>query len=67
MLIRIRYYDGKFDYIHHSRLHEFIEARELSQFYRPNEKAWVAIGVDPIRRQRQGDPYSGPERRGREG
>ena len=38
MLIRIQYHDGKFDYIHHSRLHEFIETKDLRQFDRPNEK-----------------------------
>ena len=68
MLIRIQYHGGKFDYIHHSRLHEFIETRELTQFYRPSEKTWVAIGIDPVRRQsRLYSPYSGPERRSREG
>jgi len=68
MLIRIQYHDGKYDYIHHSRLREFIETKDLRQFYRPKERTWVTIGTDPVRGSGQGYYlYAGPERRGREG
>ncbi len=62
MLIRVMYYDEKYDFVPASRLNELIEAGKIAMFQRGNS-GWVRVGVDPIRTKETDDTYAGVERR----
>jgi len=63
-LIRIVYRkkDHDFDYVTYDRLDMLIMQDEITHFFRPSERKWVNIRLDPVRGS--GGEYQGPERRG---
>jgi hypothetical protein len=62
MIIHVQYRDKKYDYVNSQFLEGLIEERTIRQFFRPSEKKWIHIDLDPIR-GRGGKPYNGEERR----
>ncbi len=62
MIIHVQYRDKKYDYVNSLFLEGLIQERTIRQFFRPSEKKWINIDLDPIR-GRGGRPYSGSERR----
>lgn len=63
-LIRVVYRNEghDFDYVTYDRLNTLITQDEITHFFRPSEKKWVNIRLDPVRGS--GGGYQGPERRG---
>lgn len=61
MLIQINYADDRYDYVKDFMLETLIQSGEIKQFRRSS--GWVRIGVDPIRKSRPGQRYTGFERR----
>lgn len=61
MVLRVQYYDNKFDYVNEQALGMLINAKGVKRFYRPSEERWITIGIDPIRGV--GGDYAGPNRR----
>jgi hypothetical protein len=64
-LIRVVYRNEghDFDYVTCDCLDTLIMQDEITHFFRPSEKKWVNIRLDPVRGS--GGGYQGPERRGR--
>ena len=62
MVLRVKFEDNKYDYVSNEVLGELIRRKEIAMFYRPSEKRWIDIAVDPVRRE-SGVFYIGPERR----
>lgn len=61
MLIWVNYADDRYDYVKDFMLEPLIRSGALRQFKRSS--GWVRIGVDPIRKHRPEQDYSGTERR----
>jgi len=59
--IEVKYENGTHAFVDDYLLDALITSRQIQQFYRPSEKRWIRIGVDPIRKEKVG--YSGRERR----
>jgi hypothetical protein len=51
----------KFDFVSSNQLDQLIARDEITHFYRPSEKRWVNVKLDPVRRR--GGWYQGSERR----
>ncbi len=47
--LRVEYKNSRYDYVPDSKLDALISAREIKRFFRPFDKEWVTIGVDPVR------------------
>lgn len=62
MLIRVLYYDNKYDMVKPWLLEKLIESNYIQAFYR--KTGWTYIGRDKIRGR--GGHYNGPERRHKE-
>jgi hypothetical protein len=62
MVIHVQYRDKKYDYVNSLFLEGLIREKTIRQFFRPSEKKWINIDLDPIRGT-GGKPYSGTERR----
>jgi len=62
-LIRIVYKAGgcDFDYVTSDRLDTLIAQDGITHFFRPSERRWINIRIDPVRGS--GGGYQGPERR----
>jgi hypothetical protein len=60
MMIRVMYFDRKYDMVNASVLDDLITSGRIMKFYRTG--GWITIGKDPIRGQ--GGVYTGLERRG---
>ncbi|HYA26563.1 MAG TPA: hypothetical protein VEE82_01060 [Thermodesulfovibrionales bacterium] len=60
MMIRVMYYDRKYDMVNVSALDKLITSGRILKFYRTER--WITIGKDPIRGL--GGTYNGHERRG---
>jgi hypothetical protein len=60
MMIRVMYYDRKYDMVNASVLNNLITSGRIMKFYRT--EGWITIGKDPIRGF--GGTYDGQERRG---
>lgn len=58
-MIQVRYKDGKYDMVKHTRLDQLITSGKILEFRRSS--GWVRIGRDPIRGPKS--DYHGPERR----
>jgi len=65
-IIRVVYRAGEyaFDYVTSDLLDSLITQDEISHFYRPSERRWIDIRIDPVRGS--GGGYQGPERRGKD-
>jgi hypothetical protein len=65
-LIRVLYRAAEygFDYVTSDLLDALITQDEITHFYRPSERRWINIKLDPLRER--GGGYQGPERRGRD-
>ena len=63
MLIRVLYYDNKYDMVKPWVLDKLIELNYIQAFYR--KTGWTYIGRDKTR-GRGGGNYNGPERRRKE-
>jgi hypothetical protein len=65
-LIRVVYRDNEygFDYVTSDLLDALITQDEITHFYRPSERRWINIRLDPVRGN--GSGYQGPERRGKD-
>ena len=63
-LIRVIYRAAgcDFDYVTREVLDTLIVRDGITHFYRPSERRWVNIRLDPVRGS--GGRYQGPERRG---
>jgi hypothetical protein len=63
-LIRVVYRSENhdFDYVTCGWLDTLIMQDEITHFFRPSEKKWVNVRLDPVRGS--GGEYKGPERRG---
>lgn len=59
--IEVKYQNGAHAFVDDYLLDALIHSRQIQQFYRPSEKRWITIGVDPIRKEKVG--YSGREKR----
>ena len=59
--IEVEYPDGRHVFIDDYLLEGLIKSRQITQFFRPSEKRWITIGIEPVR-TRKGD-YHGKERR----
>jgi hypothetical protein len=59
--IEVKYPNGTHAFVDDYLLEALIHRRQIQQFYRPSEKRWITVGVDPIREETAG--YSGEERR----
>ncbi len=59
--IEVKYQNGTHAFIDDYLLGALIRSGEILQFYRPSEKRWVTIGIDPIRKEKRA--FSGRERR----
>jgi len=59
--IEVRYQNETHAFVDDYLLDDLIRSRQIQHFYRPSEKRWITIGVDPIRKEKVG--YSGRERR----
>ena len=61
MLIQVNYKDDKYDYVKDFMLETLIASGVIAKFRRSS--GWVRVGVDPVRKDRQGTLYGGAERR----
>jgi hypothetical protein len=61
MLMKVKYYDNRFDLVKGSLLSRFLVEGKVKEFFRYSEHRWVTVGRDQIRTG--GGTYSGPERR----
>jgi len=59
--IEVKYQNGAHAFVDDYLLDALIHSRQIQQFYRPAEKRWIIIGVDPIRKEKR--EYPGAERR----
>ena len=62
-LIRIVYKaeEYNFDYVTSDQLDTLISQDGITHFFRPSERRWINIRIDPVRGS--GGGYQGPERR----
>jgi hypothetical protein len=51
MILRVQYKNGKYDYVNQRTLDALIKQEAIEKFYRSQEKKWVNINIDPIRRK----------------
>lgn len=65
-LIRVVYRANEygFDYVTRELLQSLITHDQITHFYRPSERRWIDIRLDPVRGS--GGGYQGPERRGKD-
>ena len=61
MLLHVQYQNDRFDYVQAVVLDSLIASGRLKKLYRPLDKHWVTVGVDPIRGS--GGSYMGQDRR----
>jgi hypothetical protein len=59
--IEVKYQNGGHAFVDDYLLEALIRSRQIQQFYRPSERRWITIGIDPIREK--GAEYSGREKR----
>lgn len=61
MILHVQYNDFRYDYVDTNSLDRFLAGKSIRQFYRPSEKRWVDVSLDPIRGN--GGHYLGVNRR----
>jgi len=59
--IEVEYQDGGHAFVDDYSLENLIKSNQIKQFFRPSEKRWITVGIDPVR-SRKGH-YYGMERR----
>ena len=59
--IEVKYQNGTHAFVDDYLLDSLIHTEQITHFYRPSERQWIKIGVDPIRREE--GPHPGRERR----
>lgn len=59
--IEVKYQNGSHAFVDDYLLDVLTQSKQIQQFYRPSERRWITIGVDPIRGKTLA--YSGRERR----
>jgi hypothetical protein len=59
--IEVEYQDGVHAFVDDYSLENLIQSNRIRQFYRPSEKRWITVGIDPVRRGK--GHYYGMERR----
>jgi hypothetical protein len=62
MFLRVRYPNLTYDYVSAQMIDNLIAQKQIIMFYRPSERQWVDVELDPIRKGRTGR-YDGIERR----
>jgi len=60
-LIQVRYSSGREGSVDDITLNELILSHNIGQFYRPSQKKWINIDIDPVRIRK--DRYGGHARR----
>lgn len=61
MLIRVRYVDGRFDFVKPVLLDRLLDDKKIDSFQRKN--GWALVGVDPIRGMSANKSFQRSERR----
>ena len=59
--IEVKYEDGTHAFVDDYLLESLIRSGQVRQFYRPSEKRWITVGIDPVREK--ASAYSGREKR----
>jgi hypothetical protein len=62
LILHVQYRNQKYDYVDRQKLDDLITQKGIKLFYRPSEKKWVDVDMDPVRGTGVG-PYTGIERR----
>jgi len=47
--IEVEYQDGVHAFVDDYFLENLIKANRIKQFYRPSERRWITVGIDPVR------------------
>jgi hypothetical protein len=61
MILHVQYKNFYYDYVDILTLDRLLEGKSIRQFYRPSEKRWIDVSLDPIRGR--GGRYQGVNRR----
>jgi hypothetical protein len=59
--IQVRYKNNAHDIVPAFMLDKLIAAEKIKQFYRPSERRWITLGLDPVRTSAR--THDGLERR----
>jgi hypothetical protein len=59
--VEVRYQNDTHAFIDDYLLEDLIRSKQIKQFFRPSEKRWITIGIDPVRMGKSF--YLGKERR----
>jgi hypothetical protein len=57
----VEYQDGENAFVDDYLLENLIKSNQIKQFFRPSEKRWITVGIDPVRSGK--GHYYGVERR----
>ena len=61
MILHVQYKNFYYDYVDTAALDRLLAGKSIRQFFRPSEKRWVDVSLDPIRGN--GGHYLGVNRR----
>ena len=59
--VEVEYQDGVHTFVDDYSLENLIKSNQIKRFYRPSEKHWITVGIDPVRSGKGN--YCGMERR----
>jgi hypothetical protein len=59
--IEVEYQDGVHAFVDDYFLENLLKSNRIKQFYRPSERRWITVGIDPVRSGK--GHYCGMERR----
>ena len=59
--VEVEYQDGVHTFVDDYSLENLIKSNQVKRFYRPSEKHWITVGIDPVRSGKGN--YCGMERR----
>ena len=60
--IEVEYQDGSHAFVDDYSVENLIKSNQIKQFFRPSEKRWITVGIDPVR-SRKGHYYEKERRR----
>ncbi len=47
--VEVKYQNDTHAFVDDYLLEELIRSKQIKQFFRPSEKRWITIGIDPVR------------------